>query len=351
MQMTVGTDPEVFFTENKSVYPAGLVFEEQFGNDTVDFPYGSLIADGVALEFQPLAAPEPEVVVANLKALLAVGVNMAKTAHKKLRIIPEFPFDTAWCEVDPHLGEFGCSPDQSAWGEECRPASINAAEHPWRYAGCHIHLGVVDNQEYFMQEGVIERSSKALDRTVGLAAMVLSGNKDKLRRGVYGRPGIYRHQPWGMEYRTPSNMLLRSPTTMEFIFKLTKKVIELSVEHYNTMMAVIPDELVVQTLRGDNLKLANELYLRMANVFCLNKLPMTLMGWKTAWGFEQPEHKMEAKLLTEEEYQGEPISATVYVRAERYTPRTQVHVSEDTIPDETANLTPRGTWSTTEISI
>jgi len=122
-----------------------------------------------------------------------------------------------------------------------------------------------------------------LDRTVGLAAMVLSDNKDKLRRGVYGRPGIYRHQPWGMEYRTPSNRILGSPRVMEFIFNLTKITVELSSTHYETMKSVIPDDVVVQTLRSDDLGLARELYMRMANVFCLDALPTRGRDWEREW--------------------------------------------------------------------
>jgi len=283
MNITVGTDPEIFFMENGMVFPAGLVFNEQFGMDTLDTQHGSLIADGAALEFQPFPSLEPKEVVVNLRELLKHGLEMARTANKQLGIQPEVGFDLAWCEQNPSLGEFGCSPDRSAWGEECTPATIDASKHGWRYAGCHIHLGVVDDPDYFMRDDMITKTSKALDRTVGLASMVLSNNEDRRRRGIYGRPGIYRHQPWGAEYRTPSNVLLRSPSMMEFIFRLAQQTIELTADHYTTFNSIIPDDLVVQVLRGDDLVSARELYMRMANVFCLDKLPHSSRDWAASW--------------------------------------------------------------------
>lgn len=285
MNITVGTDPEVFFVDQAAdtIYPAGMVFEEHFGDDIIEISPGALIPDGAALEFQPFPSVKPKEVVDNLRGLLLQGLTMAEMAGKALVIKPELPFDLKWCELDPKLGEFGCSPDQSTWGEGCTPATIDASKHRWRYAGCHIHLGIVGDQDYFRQDGVMDRSARALDRTVGLASMVLSGNHDRLRRQVYGRPGIYRHQPWGMEYRTPSNMILHSPVVMEFIFKLSQTIIELSVEHYETMKAVIPDDVVIQILRSDDIELAHELYMRMANVFCLGKLPARYTNWKSAW--------------------------------------------------------------------
>ena len=291
MEITLGSDPEAFFIKSGSVYPAALAFEEYIGNNVVDLPTGSIIVDGVAIEFQPYAATEPEEVVHNLKPLLKFGYEMSKETNVELRVIPEYPFDLKWCESDPSLGEFGCSPDVSAWGDECLPATIDASKHPWRYAGCHIHIGVAGNPGYFNDTAVIERVSKSLDRTVGLTAMVLNRNLDRRRRSIYGRPGIYRHQPWGMEYRTPGNILLNKPTTMKFIFKLTKKVVELSEEHYKTMEAIVPDDILLQTLRGDDLNLAYELYLRMANVFCLDKVPSGGDAWQEAWGFVKSPRK------------------------------------------------------------
>jgi len=49
------------------------------------------------------------------------------------------------------------------------------------------------------------------------------------------------------------------------------------------MKAVIPDDVVVQTLRSDDLGLARELYMRMSNVFCLDTLPRMERNWEHAW--------------------------------------------------------------------
>lgn len=306
MNITVGSDPEVFFTDKDkpTIYPASMVFNKHFGGELIENQYGALIVDGAALEFQPFPSLIPEEVVANLRGLLEQGVEMANIAGKVLAIVPEMAFDLSWCKRDHRLGEFGCAPDKSAWGEGCRPATIDATKHRWRYAGCHIHAGVIEDQDYFLRGGLIECVSQALDRTVGLASMVLSGNQDKLRRNVYGRPGIYRHQPWGMEYRTPSNGILRSPQVMEFIFRLTQITIELSAEHHRTMKAVIPDDVIVQTLRGDDLGLARELYMRMANVFCLDKIPQLGLHWEDSWfGTKSTSERPSGEWITQETVQ------------------------------------------------
>jgi len=283
--ITVGADPEVFFcTDEGKVLPAQVVFDRLSLPNVVETASGSIIVDGAALEFQPLPSNEVSEVVDNLRFLIGYGANMSEQTNTPIVFQAELEFDTTWCIEDSRLAVFGCAPDKSAWGEGCRPATIDASKHPWRYAGCHIHIGIVDQPEFFMDEDNIILVAKALDRTVGLASMVIADGKDARRRQVYGRPGVFRPQPWGMEYRTPSNLILRSPTTMEFIFGLAKRTVELAAEHVLTMAAAIPDEVVVSTLRGDNINLAAELYRRMELVFGLPRIPMIPnRSWQTYW--------------------------------------------------------------------
>jgi len=277
--ITIGADPELFYTQGKGVYPCALAFQTA-GIETGRFstPFGDLYVDGAALELQPNPSTEPEQVTSNLSRLLLWAHSLYTNAD--LAIVPEMEIDLAWCEEHPDLAVFGCDPDLSAWGEECRPATIDASKHPWRYAGFHIHFGCVEDTTFFAGD-VIEDVTKMLDRTVGLASMVISMNNDSKRRGIYGRPGIYRRQPWGMEYRTPSNWLLRSPKFTNFIFELGRSTIAGYIGgSYSLLQKLVPDELLLEVLRSDNIGYAEELYNRIAVACNLEKIPIAR---KTPW--------------------------------------------------------------------
>ena len=247
--ITYGCDPECFFSDKGSIIPAGVVFE-----DRIHFNEGDLYVDGAALELQPNFSPEPEEVTANLFSLLKRGRELTDL---EVAVVPEMPIDLGWCEQYPELAEFGCDPDESVWGEECIPGTIDASKHPWRYAGFHIHLGV--SPRFFLNEVIKEQTIKSLDRTVGLVSLALSKGTGDRRRDIYGRPGIYRIQPHGIEYRTPSNVLMSSPERVESIFRLAGETLQLVMDGYYEEFFLIPDELVVQALKFGSWQQATDL--------------------------------------------------------------------------------------------
>lgn len=289
---TFGCDPESFFTEGGLVLPAKAVFTKLLGEAALRYTVGQagdLYVDGAAVEFQPTASTDYEEVIDNLALLLRTAGIWGDEYGTQVVIAPELGIDLDWCKRDPGVAIFGCDPDQSAWGEGCRPATIDAAKHPFRYAGCHLHFGFPGRGLYFLVDNNIQVASRALDRTIGLASMALGANEDTRRREIYGRPGVYRVQPWGMEYRTPSNVLLRSPGLMRFAFEVSRKTLNLVVKRKQIKLLenLIPDDLVVATLRGDDITLAGELYHRVANIFDLPTLPSTQgvtgENWREQW--------------------------------------------------------------------
>jgi len=283
--ITYGTDPEAFFGVRK-VLPAGVVFDKVMLSHTYRTEFGNLYVDGAALELQPLPSGNAEEVVDNLRGLLATAVNeLAEPTNTRISIVPEMRINLNWCNKDPQLAVFGCDPDRSAWGDSCRPASIDASKHPWRYAGCHLHFGDTNQPTYFLEDDNIVTMSRALDRTVGLASMALGENRDKHRRHTYGRPGVYRVQPWGMEYRTPSNVILQSPDLMRFALSIAGETVKtVQGGHYEAIREVIPDDLVVEILGGDNHQAAKKLYNLMVTAFGFPTCPEAYRGaWKEAW--------------------------------------------------------------------
>jgi len=297
LNLTFGTDPEVAFVQGypASVLPAGVVYKNVGVTDPITLMDGTIIADGAAMEFQPQAAMDIQELVDNLRSLIKYGDDMLNTYLQRngrpgrespdIVFMPEVPIDLSWCDEDPDLAVFGCSPDQSAYGEECRPGTIDASKHPWRYFGCHIHIGVFGDARHFQNETVMHDNIKALDRTVGLASTIISDNKDARRRAIYGRPGVYRHQPHGLEYRTPSNMILRSPEWLGYIFQLADHTVHLVEDGvYPELAALVPDELVVATLRSGNMEIARETFSRVATAFSLPEIPDTTpVNWRVEW--------------------------------------------------------------------
>lgn len=286
MRLTFGSDPEMFFTdEGGKVLPAGVVFDKLGIEHETPIMAGNLYVDGAALEVQPDPSEDPAEVVYNLRRLLEAGLEVANAYGTTIQIVPELPIDLKWCEKDERLAIFGCDPDQSAWGEGCKPGTIDAASHPWRYAGCHIHVGVVGDPAFFQTHNRIQVVSKFLDRTVGLAAMVISSGSDERRREIYGRPGIYRYQEHGMEYRTPSNPILLTPEVMEFIFKLAGEVVLLTDQgQLDPMQEIIPDGLILEVLRSGDLSSAAKLYQLVSEVYGFEPIPVVhTQDWVENW--------------------------------------------------------------------
>lgn len=272
--ITIGADPEMFFIQD-GLYPARYVFNAHGIPDPFQTLGGSMIVDGVALELQP-SAGELQDLVENTRSLLSTANAIF---DNEFVLEPVAEFDTAYAKKDKEAAVFGCDPDKSAWGAGCKPGTIDAATHPWRYAGGHIHIG----HPTFFSEPNVRLTCKKLDRTVGLAIQALGNNKDWRRRLVYGRPGIYRLQPWGMEYRTPSIYAFKSPEILEFTIHLVQTSLDMNLDE---LEEVIPNKLLVNTMRSDSddaADLARELYATVATFYGLPELPDLPENWKEGW--------------------------------------------------------------------
>ena len=98
---------------------------------------------------------------------------------------------------------FGCEPDYNAYTNgKVRTVPKEMFESQRRYAGGHIHIGGQFNCPPFV-------AALFADVFIGLPNIVrkqpyYSGGQQE-RGKWYGRPGIFRAKPYGIEYRTPSN--------------------------------------------------------------------------------------------------------------------------------------------------
>jgi len=131
--------------------------------------------------------------------------------------------------ADPEARIFGCMPDYNAYTLSVNTPPMDAAEHPYRYAGGHIHLGWSSPYlpkgcaEYKMVKDVEmhPRIIKMLDLLVSIPTLPLDNAPgSKMRRDKYGKAGCFRPTPYGVEYRTQSCWWLQSPMTTSLVLGL-----------------------------------------------------------------------------------------------------------------------------------
>lgn len=101
---------------------------------------------------------------------------------------------------------FGCDADEDAFNMKAKCKVLDASQHPWRYAGGHIHASGIPEIEAEPLNAI-----KSMVLTAGLASTAYSDvpELEKERLFLYGRPGKFRVQHYpsglvGIEYRTPS---------------------------------------------------------------------------------------------------------------------------------------------------
>jgi hypothetical protein len=114
---------------------------------------------------------------------------------------------------------FGCEPDFNAYeaGRE-RTVPLALKRSNVRFAGGHIHLGGDFNcppfvaalfADLFLTLAVQEQWPRLINS--------VKSDQFDFRNSFYGRPGIFRPKPYGIEYRTPSNWWTNSAKYGNFI--------------------------------------------------------------------------------------------------------------------------------------
>lgn len=220
----VGADPEIFVKKNgKAVSAYGLVEGDK--KNPKKTSRGAYQVDGMALEFNIDPAPANNFeefnknIVQTIKDLRA---DVDKTYSFNPSPVQEF--DEEYIEQQPdEAKELGCDPDFNAYTMEQNPRPDGTRN--FRTGAGHIHVGwgadiPVDNKEHFE---ICANFIKHLDATVGMFMVVI--DRDPRRRELYGKAGAFRPKPYGVEYRTPSNVWITSREKRALIFSLIGKAI------------------------------------------------------------------------------------------------------------------------------
>lgn len=215
--ITVGCDPELFVSDGQKIVSAHAFIP---GSKASPFSVasGAVQPDGVAAEFNTVPAFNGGEMRTHCQTVLQQLKGYLPSGHK-LVIEPVAFFDEeVWKTIPKEVQVLGCNPDFNAWTGEANPVPNDPDEFPkMRTASGHIHLGWTKDQDpkdamHFEDCRVV---AKQLDYWVGLWTLLF--DPDDRRRKMYGRAGAFRPKPYGIEYRTPSNMWLKSSSLMEWI--------------------------------------------------------------------------------------------------------------------------------------
>lgn len=232
MQITIGTDPEVFVRDSSGTYFS--VEDKNHGKlipGTKLSPHpvecGAIQRDGVALEFNTVPAKTADEFVQYIDTVIKEMTAVYKAVRPDLEIVmtPTAHFSREYFDSLPEeVKLLGCSPDYNAYtgGENEKPET----DEPFRTGSGHIHVGWTryenphDDDHFASCMGMVRQ----LDCV--LYPVSLLWDSDDKRRTLYGKIGAFRPKEYGVEYRPLSNAFLSSQEIQRYVFSVTKRAAE-----------------------------------------------------------------------------------------------------------------------------
>ena len=200
----VGADVEAFIfdAETLSYVPAvGMLGGTKEKPEPLpNLPRGFAVQeDNVMAEFNIPPAANYNRFTANIRAAADAVNEVLRTRyrgkHYSLSFAPDVRFEASQLD-SPQAKLIGCEPDCDAYqGGDLREAVPKLTN--WRSAGGHIHLGGDFQCPDFV-------AALFADAMIGLYANTV-GLKPTRRADWYGKPGIFRPKPYGIEYRSPDS--------------------------------------------------------------------------------------------------------------------------------------------------
>lgn len=214
---TVGSDPEFFLVgENGVTVSQGVVP----GTKTrpKKLKYGAVHRDNVLCELNPQPATNPDDFVGNL-SLLREEVTRKFLRPHGLGLLAKASHLFEPDMLDhPEARTFGCSQDEGMWDRMQTKAEPHRSGLV-RGAGGHIHLGIEGLEEHDLRTVI-----SSLDMRISVPLVIK--DPDKYRREFYGKAGCYRRKPYGIEYRTPSNVWCTSDNLGRWVYQQAQRAVE-----------------------------------------------------------------------------------------------------------------------------
>ena len=240
-QLTFGTDPEVaaYYVKDETMYvqpspffrkEMGLVAQKPQSKHPVYYSDGNvtIMEDGVAFEFTIPPTADYKHMHMNIGFALDKLNDLLYPTQHNFTILPTLNYEIErFLDVDDEYKMcliFGCDPDKDAILPNYVCNVIDALQHPYRYFGGHFQIGCKNPVGTRLIQAHYEPFIKLLAILLGntVISRTSQSELERIRAKLYGQPGRYRLQPWGIEYRTPSNNWITSSTTMAAMFGAAK---------------------------------------------------------------------------------------------------------------------------------
>lgn len=215
---TFGADPEVFLKKRGKPASAYGVLPGDKKNPHKTAG-GAIQVDGMAAEFNIDPVPSNNFELFNARIISQIKEIREHAKGYNLNIAPVQDFGEEFLAEQPdEAKELGCDPDYCAYTKEPNPRPDG--DRPFRTGAGHVHIGwgadiPIDNEEHIE---ICANFVKILDTTVGLFMTLI--DTDPRRRELYGKAGAFRPKPYGVEYRTPSNVWISTRDNRRAVFAL-----------------------------------------------------------------------------------------------------------------------------------
>lgn len=226
----MGSDPEVFVVDGQGqVIPAFTFLPDKHGPLTVTSPGKDLdrgvkinaFWDGFQAEFTFSSAVCHAWIVDYIRHGLNLIYEQARQKHPEAELTYASVLDVPKEVMDasPYDGVIlGCSPSQNVYGDKEHLLGLDPSALPFRFAGCHVHIGCRK-----VEESQLKTVVSTLDNISGvLSVACLRGMEDERRRKFYGLAGEYRTPQHGIEYRTLSSGILAHPALTHLFFDISR---------------------------------------------------------------------------------------------------------------------------------
>lgn len=224
--ITIGADPELFVRrKSDGVIVSAHDLIPGTKTEPHSVPRGAIQVDGVAAEFNVNPSEDCFQFTANIEGVQKALRGYLGTGYE-LVTEPVAFFDEKYFETLPKATrELGCNPDFNAWTGEVNdpPISPILDGKIMRSAAGHVHIGWTKDQKvtdklHFMDCCQVARQ---MDYFVGI--WTLLWDPDNRRRKMYGKAGAFRPKTYGGEYRTPSNMWLKTVELQQWTHSSTQQ--------------------------------------------------------------------------------------------------------------------------------
>ena len=206
--ITIGTDPEVFLIDanDRLVSVVGRLG----GTKEIPKPIGKGCAvqeDNVMAEFNtpPCTTVDHMWESINRCRSYIEGTTGLKTLVKASAIFDEEQLKHKQAQI------FGCDPHWNVYTEE--QESPDCVGSLMRSCGGHVSIGYPEPKNMHEKLSIFIRN---LDLFLGVPSVLIDG--DVRRRETYGKAGVFRIKPFGIEYRTLSNFWIDKRQHVEYIF-------------------------------------------------------------------------------------------------------------------------------------